>query len=151
MKITTSRFGELEIDASRIITFSEGILGFPNDRRYVLLEREANSPFRWLQSLDNGDLAFVLVDPLCFLPDYRVEISPEDAQDLGIQNPENTVVLCIVTIGEGGTSVTANLLGPIVINPTTMRARQVVLLDSQYSVQYDLLAAIPHKQAAGAK
>lgn len=151
LKITTSRFGELDIDPSRIITFTEGILGFPRDLRYVLLEREGNSPFAWLQSLDTPELAFVLVDPLTFLPDYRVEISPEDARELGIHDPESTAVLCIVTISEGGASVTANLLGPIVINPTTMRARQVVLFDSQYSVQYDLLAAIPHKQAAGAK
>lgn len=151
MKIKTSRFGELDIDASRIITFTEGILGFPDNLRYVLLERDTGSPFKWLQSLDNGELAFVLVDPLCFLPDYRVEISKEDAEALGISNPETTAVLCIVTIGEGGASVTANLLGPIVINPHTMRARQVVLMDAQYSVQYDLLAALPRKTAAAGK
>ncbi|MCX8043186.1 MAG: flagellar assembly protein FliW [Desulfobacterota bacterium] len=150
MKIKTSRFGEIDIDPSRIITFTEGILGFPDDLRYVLLEREGNSPFTWLQSLDNPELAFVLVDPLSFLPDYRVEISSEDADALGIDNPQHSAVLCIVTISDGGATVTANLLGPIVINPSTMRARQVVLVNTQYSVQYDLLAAAPRTRAAGA-
>ena len=150
MKLQTSRFGELDIDPSRIITFSEGILGFPNDLRYVLLDRDAATPFSWLQSVDTPTLAFVLVDPLLFLPDYRVEITPDDAAALGISDPAGTAVLCIVTVGDGGASVTANLLGPIVINPANMRACQIVLLDSRYSIHYDLLAAAPQKKAAAA-
>lgn len=150
VKLQTSRFGEIDIDPARIITFTEGILGFPHDLRYVLLDRDTSTPFKWLQSLDTPTLAFVLVDPLLFIPDYRVEITRDDAAALGISDPEGTAVLCIVTVADGGASVTANLLGPIVINPATMRARQIVLLDGSYSLHYDLLTAAPLKKAAAA-
>jgi flagellar assembly factor FliW len=93
----------------------------------------------WLQSVDNGALAFVLVDPLLFKPDYKVEIGPEDAKDLGLKNGGNAAqIMAIVNISTRGkdgkpTEITANLLGPIVINVQKRLAKQVVLYDSQYS------------------
>ena len=98
----------------------------------------------WLQSVDNGALAFVLVDPLLFKPDYKVEIGPEDAEDLGLKNGGNAAqIMAIVNIptrGEDGkpTEITANLLGPIVINVQKRLAKQVVLYDGQYSHRHPI-------------
>lgn len=151
MKITTSRFGEIDIDESRIITFTEGILGFPLYKKYVLLDHEKNTPFRWLQAVERDDLAFVLIDPLDIDPGYRAEVTKEDIEDLKIASFENVVVLCIVNIGKGGSSVTVNMVGPIVINLETMLARQIILMSSPYDIKHDLLTSAKPKTAAAAK
>lgn len=144
MQIATTRFGALEIQEEQIIHMPSGIIGFPDQRKYVLLEQKKGSPFMWLQSVDNGALAFVLIDPLLFKPDYKVEIGPEDAEDLGLKNGGNEArIMAIVNIlnrGEDGkpTAITANLLGPIVINPQKRLAKQVVLYDGQYSHRHPI-------------
>ncbi len=144
MQIATTRFGALEIQEEQIIHMPSGIIGFPDQRKYVLPEQKKGSPFMWLQSVDNGALAFVLIDPLLFKPDYKVEIGPEDAEDLGLKNGGNEArIMAIVNIlnrGEDGkpTAITANLLGPIVINPQKRLAKQVVLYDGQYSHRHPI-------------
>ena len=98
----------------------------------------------WLQSVDNGALAFVLIDPLLFKPDYKVEIGTEDAEELGLKNGgDEAQIMAIVNIlkrGEDGkpTAMTANLLGPIVINPEKKLAKQVVLFGGQYSHRHPI-------------
>jgi flagellar assembly factor FliW len=144
LQIATTRFGALEIQEEQIIHMPAGIIGFPDQRKYVLLEQKKGSPFMWLQSVDNGALAFVLINPLLFKPDYKVEIGPEDAEDLGLKNGGNEAqIMAIVNIlnrGEDGkpTAITANLLGPIVINPEKRLAKQVVLYDGQYSHRHPI-------------
>ena len=150
MKIRTSRFGELDIDEARIISFAEGILGFSQHRKYALLEHEANTPFRWLQSVENGELAFVVIDPLTVVPDYKAEVKPEDIEDISIKTLDSAVVFCIVNIARGCRSVTVNLLSPIVINTEKMLARQVILFNSLYSIKHDLAAPSEIKKAAAA-
>ena len=121
-----------------------GIIGFPDQRKYVLLEQKKGSLFMWLQSVDNGALAFVLIDPLLFKPDYKVEIGTEDAEELGLKNGgDEAQIMAIVNIlkrGEDGkpTAMTANLLGPIVINPEKKLAKQVVLFGGQYSHRHPI-------------
>ena len=144
MQIATTRFGALEIQEEQIIHMPSGIIGFPDQKKYVLLEQKKGSPFIWLQSVDNGALAFVLIDPLLFKPDYNVEIGPEDAEDLGLKNGgKEARIMAIVNIlnrGEDGkpTAITANLLGPIVINLEKRLAKQVVLYDGQYSHRHPI-------------
>ena len=144
MQIVTTRFGPLEIQEEQIIHIPNGIIGFPAERKYVFLEQKKGSPFLWLQSVDNGALAFVLIDPLLFKPDYRVEIGPEDAEVLGLKNGGETAqIMAIVNIlnrtQDGSpTAITANLLGPIVINPQKRLAKQVVNYDGQYSHRHPI-------------
>ena len=144
MQIATTRFGALEIQEEQIIHMPSGIIGFPDQRKYVLLEQKKGSPFMWLQSVDNGALAFVLIDPLLFKPDYKVEIGPADAEDLELKNGGNAAqimaIVNILTRGEDGkpTAITANLLGPIVINSEKRLAKQVVLYDGQYSHRHPI-------------
>ena len=146
MKVTTTRFGELEVDESRIITFAEPILGFPGSNRFILLEHEKNSPFKWLQSLDEEKLAFILIDPLYVMPEYRIEVMKEDISSIELTSLEKAVVVCIVNISKEATSVTANLIGPIVVNPDKMLAKQVVVLNSEYSIRHNIMSTAKNKK-----
>jgi len=140
LKIQSSRFGDIEYDESRVITFTEGILGFTQYRYYILIEHETNSRFRWLHSIENGNLAFVLTDPLQVAPEYKAHVKKEDIAGLDLVSLDKAAVLCIVNIGKGCKSVTVNLLGPIIINTENMKAKQVILIESNYSIKQNIAA-----------
>ncbi|MCP4716019.1 MAG: flagellar assembly protein FliW [Deltaproteobacteria bacterium] len=139
MKIRTTRFGEIDVEENRIVTFTEGILGFSNNLKFVLLDHEANSPFRWLQSAESPELAFVLIDPMMIVPQYRAEIHAEEIAALKLDSLEKATVMCIVNIAKGCAAVTANLLGPVIFNFELMLARQVVLSNSSYSIKHEIM------------
>ena len=98
LKVQTSRFGEIEVDNADVITLPEGLVGFPELARYVLLDHDSDSPFKWLQSLDDGTMAFVVISPLTFRPDYTVEVTEEEIAILKLQSPDDAVISVIVTI-----------------------------------------------------
>lgn len=77
---------------------SRGPGRFPELMRYVLLDHDADSPFKWLQSLDDGTMAFVVISPLTFRPDYTVEVTEEEISILKLQSPDDAVISVIVTI-----------------------------------------------------
>ena len=139
MKISTTRFGNLEIQEEQIIQVPAGIIGFPDYKRYVLLEHKKGSSFLWFQALENEALAFVLIDPVWFKPDYHFALCPEDQEALELRNGRSEIqTLAIVNIIQRATEekpveMTANLLGPIVINIQKRLAKQVVLEGSPYS------------------
>ncbi|MBI3038931.1 flagellar assembly protein FliW [bacterium] len=126
MKVTTLRFGEIEISPEEIIEFPEGLLGFDHLHRYVILNTQKDSPFRWLQCVEDGQLAFVIIEPLSFMFSYDLEISDSDAEFLGLKKAEDVILYAIVTIPENVQEMTANLQGPIVINAVNRKARQVI-------------------------
>src|SRR6185295_7181281 len=88
IRFRTARFGEIEFAEDVIITFPDGVLGFPGDRRYLLLEHDAEgSPFKWLQSLDNPDLAFIVVDPAIVDTNYGFDLDVDLARIIGTSDP----------------------------------------------------------------
>ncbi len=138
MKINTTRFGELEIDDTSIISFGKGLPGFPDEKRYVLLPHREDSPFLWLQSIENPELAFLVINPFEINRDYSYEI-PDDIQtELGITDAEDIQTLALVTIRneEEPPSVTVNLLGPLVINVEKRTGVQLILDPKRYDVRY---------------
>lgn len=140
IKIDTARFGEVSVDDDRIIQFTEPVLGFANSLRYVILDHAENSPFKWLQSADEPELAFVVTNPKFFGMEYEFLLPDETAKQLELSNAEDALVLTIVNIPQGDPGkMTANLLGPIVINQSRKKAMQVVLSDSQYSTKTRLI------------
>lgn len=149
MHVETTRFGPLEIDESAVIHMERGLLGFEQYRRYVLLQTDDNPLFRWLQSVDEPALAFVVADPLQWFPAYEVNLSDEDAAALGIEGPDDAGVCTIVTLPPRLEEMTANLAGPIVINVRTRRAAQIVLDDPRYHTRHRLIAA-PDRQVSHA-
>ncbi len=138
LKIQSSRFGELEIAESSIITVIGGILGFPNDSKFILLEY--NPPFSWLQSVENPDLAFVVVNAADFGEEYLISL-PVGDKDLDMVEEDSVAVLNLVTVRPDPTTTTVNLKAPIVVCLKNMRGKQVVLDDERYPVRFPLWSA----------
>ncbi len=138
VRVHTSRFGDIDIEIGRAIKIPGGLLGFPDSARYALLEPDQDSPFWWLQSLDEGHLAFVVTDPMEFFPDYQVEVRTEELEALGIVERTDLDVLVILSLKGGIESMTANLQGPILLNAKTRVGRQFVLKDSGYQTRHAL-------------
>lgn len=138
MEIHTSRFGVIEIEEDQVIHIPSGMIGFPEDRRFVLLKHQKGSPFLWLQSLDHPSLAFVLIDPHLFKPDYEIRINPEDTAELELNHtPKGIQTLVVVNISNTNSiNIYANLLAPLVINTKRRLAKQVILYESPYSHQH---------------
>jgi len=147
MIVQTSRFGSVEVDEGRAIEFPRGILGFPQYKSYILIQPEQDSTFYWLQSLQAADLAFVVTDPLLFVPDYQVPLREETRQELGIQDLGEANVLVIVN--KVGDTLTANLQGPLVIHAETRVAAQIVISEKKYQTRHPILTLQrPGKPAA---
>ncbi|MCL4533654.1 MAG: flagellar assembly protein FliW [Bacteroidetes bacterium] len=131
----------LTVDDDSIISFQNGLVGFQDWKRFVLLEDPDEAPLAVLQCVDDTAASFLVTDPACVAANYRPRISMEDLQELGLARIEDGRLLCILAAKEGPVRVTANLLGPIIVNTRTRRARQVVLQDSRYSAQHPVLMA----------
>ena len=139
MKISTARFGEINIADEEIIEFANGLLGFEKFNRYVILNTEDGSPFRWMQCVDDGDLAFVLIEPLAFMFEYDLEIDDSDVTHLGLEAAEDAVLFAIVTIPEIAQEMTANLQGPVVINAKLRKGRQVISNNQKHPIKARIL------------
>lgn len=137
MRVHTTRFGEIEVSTGEIITFPQGILGFEAIKRYVLLGGQ--KPFSFLQSVDDPDLTFVVMDPLVVRPDYRVEVPASEVKDLGITEASQAIILAIVTVPEDLRQMTVNLQAPLIINSKNRLAKQIVLRDQAYPMRQKVL------------
>jgi len=146
MIIGTSRFGQLEVDPERLIHFDDGILGFPNQKSYALIQTGEGSGFYWLQSVDTQDLAFVVCDPRLFVTDYQAPVKLEDLEGIGLTDPGNAQVF--VVVNKVGDLLTGNFQGPLVVNVTNRHARQLVLSDRRYSTRHPLMR-VPKPAALG--
>ena len=142
MKIPTSRFGTIDIPEDQVIYVPLGLIGFPNQKRYVLREHKKGSPFIWFQAVDDEDLAFVLIDPLLCQPDFEIQVSPEDRKTLELpESCEGLQTMVTVNITPGDPlEITANLLGPVAINLQKKLAKQIVLHHSSYSTRHPIPA-----------
>ena len=141
LTINTTRFGEMEINENRVIHFPEGLLGFLEYKKYVILEHKSNSPFCWLQSIDLPNLAFVVINPLMVKNDYLEKVFPDEKQFFSSENGDDTIVFAIVTIPPGkAEEMTVNLLGPLIIDVGSKIGRQVILNNSGYNHRHPLIA-----------
>ncbi|MDL2226771.1 flagellar assembly protein FliW [Deltaproteobacteria bacterium OttesenSCG-928-M10] len=137
IKINTKRFGEMEFSEDSVVKVIGGLIGLSGYENFVIIRYQDDSPFYWLQCVDDPELALVMVSPLLFKPDYDPPIPLSLNQELDIQSPGDITVFVIVTIPAGNPQdMTANLLGPVVVNARSRRARQLVLDDRVYSHRY---------------
>jgi flagellar assembly factor FliW len=139
MLIDTTRFGPIDVDDGKIMMFKDGLLGFPHHHRFALIQTGPDPAFFWMQSVEDSELAFVVCDPLLFVPDYQAPLRKDDADQLGLHDVNDAQVLVIVNKVNG--ELTGNLLGPLVVSTQTLRARQLVLSDKRFSTRQRLLAA----------
>ena len=129
MKCKTSRFGELDIASDRIILFPDGIIGFEDKRHWVLLSEGEDDSVGWLQSLNDGALAFLVVTPHRFVEDYSLKVHRSQLMTLPWSPEDRSLTLAIVSDHEG--RLTANLKAPLLVNVDRCLGRQVFVADEQ--------------------
>jgi len=140
MKVNTKPYGLIEIDERQHIHFPAGILGFENLRDYVLLDA-LQQPFYWLQSMDVHEIAFVLIEPNIFRPDYQPDVSPLELEEIELspEDKENSLIFSIVTIPENQEEMTANLQGPIILNRKLHIARQCISENDKWKTRHKIM------------
>jgi len=141
VKVATKAYGLIDVDERQKIIFPQGLFGFETLTEYLLLDAE-RQPFYWLQSVEVEQVAFVLVSPFLFRPDYEVNISNEELAEIGIHSPEKALIFSIVTIPPDGSPMTANLQGPLVINRDTRTGKQAILSDVRWKTKHDIMAEL---------
>jgi flagellar assembly factor FliW len=147
--IHTKPFGEIEIDKKQIIDFPDGILGFDFVKKFVILDSDENSPFKWMQAFTEPDLAFIIIQPVYFRPDYELAVSQSDYEAVEAENADSLLVFAIVTIPPNPAEMTANLQGPIIINSKKKLGRQVISLSDKYSVKHKILDEMKKLESKG--
>ena len=141
MVITDTRFGSITIEEQDVLTFADGMVGFVEVTQFVLLNLGDNSPFRWLQSVQRPELAFLLADPDRYVDGYHPLLQPADCQELSIQSESPYLIFVTANIPRGKPQdLTLNLAAPVVINPNKRLGKQVVLEDQAYTVRHRVFA-----------
>lgn len=148
MKFRTSRFGEIEIPDASVLFLKEGILGFPGEKRYVLLDHDAEgTPFKWLQAVDNPALAFVVIDPTEIVSDYCFPVEDDVAEQLQSTSPEDYIPMVICNIPrDDPAKMTANLRGPVIVNIKNRNGRQIILKDEVYAFDHRVFARVEREE-----
>jgi len=138
MEIQTSRFGKIRVDENQIISFS-GLLAFEELKRFCLLDIKESIFFKWMQSVENPEVAFVLVDPFVVKKDYYIDLNDKLKKELDIQKQEDVLIYTTVTIPHTGfKDATTNLVGPIIINWSKKKGKQIILEREDIVIKYPL-------------
>ncbi len=147
MNINTRQFGDVTIDKEKIIIISKGLPGFPDLTRYILLEHESIQPFIFLQSVEEESLAFYIMNPILFKPDYKVNISPYiEEMKWEDKDMDDIFVYVILNVSDKDPKkITANLLGPLLINIAKNQAVQILINNDKYSHKYFVFEGIDNK------
>ncbi|MEJ2635659.1 MAG: flagellar assembly protein FliW [Calditrichia bacterium] len=135
MKVVTRQFGELEVSEENIIHFPQGIIGFEDYKKFIIINDEDSEPFRWLISLDKEEFGFPVLNPLLVKKEYLEHFPPKLSKEL---NSKETLadLFCVVTLkGEDG-KMTVNLKGPIIIDYSVKEGKQVILTPEELPVSY---------------
>lgn len=141
MRIQTKILGEIDVDERQVIQFPDGLIGFKKFTSYALLDAP-QKPYFFLQSMELSELGFILLDPFLFRPDYTVDAADEAMVGLGVEGPEDALVLSLVTVPPNGGPITANLMGPLVIGRKARLGAQIVLADPRWKTKHDVMAEL---------
>lgn len=140
MHIQTKYHNEIEIEENQIIEFQNGIPGFIEEKKFLILPFAENTPYFIFQSAQTPDLAFVIADPFAFFAEYEFELPDSILQQLQIRDKEDVAIFAILTLQEPFEKTTANLRGPLIINHKKQIGKQVILNESNYTTKHLLLA-----------
>jgi len=138
MKIKTKPYGEIEVSEKQKILFPDGIIGFEGITSYFLIDSK-EGPYYWLQSEEHPELAFILINPRIFMTGYKLMVQSEDLEAIGVEEQSDPLDFAIVTVPEDHKKISANLMGPIIINKKTRVARQVISENDEYGVKHYIM------------
>lgn len=139
MIIKTKLFGEIDVDENKLITFVNGIIGFPDLKDFLLVhDDEGNGNVRWLQSVQEPAFAMPVIDPLYIKPDYNPSIEDELLKPLGGIDENNMLVLVTITVPKEIEKMSVNLKAPLVINGENLKASQIIVEEESYEVKFPI-------------
>lgn len=139
MKLSTVRFGEIEVDEGRIFEFALPLIGFDMLKKFVILEPNKDSLFKWLQSVEDGALAFPIISVSTLNFDYTIDLPDNVVEALEIKDAASVLVMNITSIPQDDPKgTTINLLAPLIFNVDKQTAGQVVLSGSGYDISYPM-------------
>lgn len=143
MKLKTRLFGCLDALPEAIYEFPQGLYGFEDLKRFILLTIEGVTPWRWLQSVEDGDIAFLVLDPFLVDEHYSPSLRPNDLQVIGLDKVPHTAVpfcLVIAVVPDDVHRMTVNLRAPLVFNPIARKGIQVILDDDRYLIKHPVFS-----------
>ncbi len=147
MKINTTRFGEVEVVEELVFDFESPIIGFNELKKYMLIEHDENSCFKWLQALDDPEIAFPVTSVHYFGIEYNFEIPDEDAEKIGLEKAEDLIVLNIASIPHNNPKgTTINLKAPIIVNATNLKSMQIILPDDKLKIKHPIFVQQPSEK-----
>ena len=152
MKLKTKIFGEIEIDEEKVICFENGIVGFPELKRFALVhdvEKEDGGTVRWMQSLEEPAFAMPVLDPLVIMPDYNPQVEDELLKPIGGLDPDHVLVLVTLTVPSDIKKMSINLRAPILVHAQSRKACQIIVDDEKYSVKYPIYDILQTAKKAG--
>ena len=149
MFIKTKIFGDVEISDDKILTFEDGIIGFPDLKHFTLIhdeEKGKDAGIRYFQSIEEPAFAMPVMNPLMVCEDYNPQVSEEFLSSLGNISDENIVVLVTVTVPTDLTKMTVNLQGPIIINSDEKKGAQIIVEGGDYPVKFPIYEIIKSRK-----
>jgi len=147
MVINTKHFGEIELQEEKVIHFEEGLPGFDYLKKFIILESSGeDSPFKWLQSIDEPLLAFAIVNPFALKEDYDFILTDEMTGKLGISSENDVAVYAIVVVPEDLTKISMNLKAPVVVGIKSRKAAQIILDTDKYTVRHYILDELRRRE-----
>ena len=143
MKINTEKFGEIEVEDNRVFDFVMPVIGFDELTKFIILDPNQDSLFKWLQSVEEPGLAFPIISVASLEYDYSVDLSDNVVSALGITNAESLLVMNITSIPQDNPQgTTINLLAPLIFNLDNQKAGQIVLSGSGYDISYPMFKKV---------
>ena len=141
MLLATKALGSVELSTTEVFHFPDGLVGFPEEKEFALVQENKDSPFLWLQSTSKVSLAFVVIEPSYFYKmAYKLEVLASDLESLSAQSVDECSIYVTVTIPkERPEEMTANLQGPILFHRRGKKGRQVISLNDEHKVRVPIL------------
>ncbi len=139
LTLNTEKFGEINVDNELIFEFVAPIIGFDELKKYTIVDIKPDSPFKWLQSIEDMGLAFPITLCSYFGIDYQFDIPDEEAEKIDIKSAEDIFVCNIVNIPNSNPQgATVNMVAPIIVNLANKKAMQTILKDTDFEVRHKL-------------
>ena len=136
MKVKTSRFGEIEVPDSSLISFPDGVVGLRENKRFVIFDCGDDGVLKWLQSADDPEIAFVICEAKTIAATYNIALSDKELELLKAKSTLELLICLILTIPENPYDMTANMLGPLCFNPDQRIGIQLVLINPEFSTRH---------------
>jgi len=138
--IFTKNFGEMKYNPADVFTFPKGLPGYPDDNKFLLVEMEdTRQTFFWLQSIDDGELCFPMMDVYKAIPDYDPQVDPEELAELGEIQGVSLAVYNIAVIPDDLSQTRVNLRAPVILNLDTRMGKQIVCANEEYLVRHYIM------------